>query len=332
MKKKQIIIKDEREVSLPLHKRLIENWLGKNPKITKSILRALGRQRASLVPDYIKIETTNACNGNCIYCPRAKMSRPLGFMDEALFKKIAQDIKKSGINCVHLQNYGEPLLDQGIFEKISLLKKQGIKSVCIFTNGLLLSEEVSHRLIESGLDEIGISIDTDIESVHDRTRKNLNFKDMLNNIQRLLELRGNLGRRLKITLCATVHEHNRDGIISFRDRWKVLVDEIHFQNAHGWSQNRNYLVRDNFPCQRLWLTFTVLWDGRVSLCCVDFDGKLILGDLTRESILEVWNNRRYEELRRAHLSLDKNCLPAICSNCDLWLKDSPLWIRKLFKL
>ena len=46
----------------------------------------------------------------------------------------------------------------------------------------------------------------------------------------------------------------------------------------------------HYPCYRPWLTFTVLWDGRVSLCCADFDGRTILGDLRTSTIQEIWNS------------------------------------------
>ena len=57
----------------------------------------------------------------------------------------------------------------------------------------------------------------------------------------------------------------------------------------------------NYPCYRPWLTFTVLWDGRVSLCCADFDGKTILGDLNTSTIQEIWNAEPYRAVRRQHL-------------------------------
>jgi radical SAM protein with 4Fe4S-binding SPASM domain len=81
-----------------------------------------------------------------------------------------------------------------------------------------------------------------------------------------------------------------------------------------------------FPCYRLWLTFTVLWDGRVSMCCADFDGRHIFGDLRSQSIAEVWNSPLYRAARRQHLESGG---PEICRSCDLPKKDSPLWIKKL---
>ncbi len=77
---------------------------------------------------------------------------------------------------------------------------------------------------------------------------------------------------------------------------------------------------------RLWLTFTVLWDGRVSMCCADFDGRHIFGDLRSQTIAEVWNSPVYRAARRQHLESGG---PGICRSCDLPKKDSPLWIKKL---
>jgi radical SAM protein with 4Fe4S-binding SPASM domain len=82
----------------------------------------------------------------------------------------------------------------------------------------------------------------------------------------------------------------------------------------------------NYPCYRPWLTFTALWDGRVSLCCADFDGSTILGDLRSSTIAEIWNSERYRAVRREHLESGG---PALCHSCDLPKKDSPLWITKL---
>ena len=68
----------------------------------------------------------------------------------------------------------------------------------------------------------------------------------------------------------------------------------------------------------------MLWDGRVSLCCADFDGREVLGDLRTSTIQDIWNGPAYREVRRAHLDHGG---PDICQSCDLPKKDSPLWIR-----
>ncbi len=64
----------------------------------------------------------------------------------------------------------------------------------------------------------------------------------------------------------------------------------------------------------------------MSLCCADFDGRHVLGDLRTSTIRDIWNNEAYVATRRAHLDHGG---PAICQACDLPKKDSPLWISKL---
>ncbi len=73
----------------------------------------------------------------------------------------------------------------------------------------------------------------------------------------------------------------------------------------------------------------MLWDGRVSLCCADFDGRVVLGDLRTSSIREVWESDTYRNVRREHLESGG---PTICRACDLPRKDSPLWIGKIIGL
>ena len=70
----------------------------------------------------------------------------------------------------------------------------------------------------------------------------------------------------------------------------------------------------------------MLWDGRVSLCCADFDGRTVLGDLSTSSIKEIWNAEPYRARPAAHLESGG---PDICRSCDLPKKDSPLWVTKL---
>ena len=71
---------------------------------------------------------------------------------------------------------------------------------------------------------------------------------------------------------------------AFIEHWRNVADKIHITELHNWAGTLNHESDVNYPCYRPWLTFTVLWDGRVSLCCADFDGKTILGDLNTQSI------------------------------------------------
>ena len=66
-------------------------------------------------------------------------------------------------------------------------------------------------------------------------------------------------------------------------------------------------------CKFLWESVVIAWDGRVVPCCFDYDAKMVLGDLKRSSLAEIWNSPAYVELRRAELE-GRNCNP-LCANC-----------------
>ena len=95
-------------------------------------------------------------------------------------------------------------------------------------------------------------------------------------------------RRPKLIL-SFVRQNNSADEQAFIEHWRKVADKIHITDLHNWAGTLNKESDVNYPCYRPWLTFTVLWDGRVSLCCADFDGRNVLGDLNTSTIQEIWN-------------------------------------------
>jgi len=50
-------------------------------------------------------------------------------------------------------------------------------------------------------------------------------------------------------------------------------------------------------CYDPWESLTVNWNGTVSLCCTDYS-KFLMGDTNQESIMTIWNNKRYQAVRQ----------------------------------
>ena len=72
-------------------------------------------------------------------------------------------------------------------------------------------------------------------------------------------------------------------------------------------------------CQDPWRTLVVNWNGTVSLCCADYH-KYEMGDVSKDSLVEIWNNEAYRNLPR-HLAGDASVsLPADhpCPSCVLY--------------
>jgi MoaA/NifB/PqqE/SkfB family radical SAM enzyme len=292
----------------------------------RKLLAATGRDRAPRWPDIVQIESTNLCNAKCVFCPRDEMHRRQGVMDFDLYRKVVDEAAALGITHVRVHNYGEPFLDRELVEKVRYAKSKGIAEVGMISNGSLITEEIAQGMIDAGLDAINISVDAAGKEVFEATRVHLDYDTVIGNIRALVRLRQAAGRTHPKLILSFVRQSNSADEQAFIAEWRQVADKIHITDLHNWAGTLHAESNVQFPCYRLWLTFTVLWDGRVSMCCADFDGRHIFGDLRTQTIAEVWNSPMYRAARREHLESGG---PGICRTCDLPKKDSPLWITKL---
>jgi MoaA/NifB/PqqE/SkfB family radical SAM enzyme len=307
-------------------RRAAERLLRAQAKPVRRLLLATGRERAPRLPEIVQIEATNICNAKCVFCPRDEMHRRQGIMSLELFKKIVDECAELGITHVRMHNYGEAFVDRKLVEKVRYAKQKGIQEVGMISNGSLITEPVAKGMIEAGLDAINISVDASGKEVFEATRIGLKYDNVIANIERLLRVRAESGKRRPKLILSFVRQNNSEDEQAFIEHWRAIADKIHVTDLHNWAGTLNTESDVNYPCYRPWLTFTVLWDGRVSLCCADFDGKTILGNLNTHSIAEIWNAELYRNVRRQHLESGG---PDVCRACDLPRKDSPLWITKL---
>jgi radical SAM protein with 4Fe4S-binding SPASM domain len=303
-----------------------ERLLLRNAKPIRRLLLATGRDKAVHLPDIVQIESTNLCNAKCVFCPRDEMHRRQGVMEMDLYKKIVDECAALGITHVRVHNYGEPFLDRQLVEKVRYAKSKGIAEVGMISNGSLITEEIARGMIDAGLDAINISVDASGKEVFEKTRIHLKYDEVIGNIKTLARLRKESGRKRPKLILSFVRQNNSADEQAFIDEWSTVADKVHVTDLHNWAGTLNTQSDVRYPCYRLWLTFTVLWDGRVSLCCADFDGRHILGDLRTQTIAQIWNSPAYRAVRKQHL---ENGGPEICRSCDLPKKDSPLWIKRL---
>jgi hypothetical protein len=265
-------------------------------------------------PRTVRVETTNHCQAACTFCPRDSIGRPKTFMKQELFESIVRQCAAGGCKLMHLHGFGEPLLDKQLPERIRFCKDAGIARVKIFTNGDLLKGALAEKLLESGVDEIKISIDGADSSEFNLLRVGLDYNKVLDNVKAFRALRDRAGREKPRIVAATCQTSNR---AQTEKMLEGIVDHIDFAKVHNWGGAIGMLTgqRIRKPCDRLWRTLTVLVNGDVSLCCLDYSGKELLGSANHQPIRAIWNNHRYRELRGLHRSSRQDQIP-ICKNCS----------------
>lgn len=107
----------------------------------------------------IYVEITNGCNLSCKMCYRNYWQDSIGFMGKDLFKRLMEQLNEfSSIDVFHFGGIGEPLVHPDFMEFMELAKKK--YQVHVSTNGTLLNDKVSEKIVNLGIDRIIFSLDS----------------------------------------------------------------------------------------------------------------------------------------------------------------------------
>jgi len=278
-------------------------------------------------PMGVEIEFTNRCNLSCIFCPNASHRRARGVMSPETLHVLACGIKDLEIADVTIGGFGEPLMDAGLPEKLDALRAgAGQAKISIVTNGVLLNGAIAERICRGRLaDSIHVSIDAEAGGPYADIHGADAFDAVVSNLKQLnkLKLQHNLDKpavhvRYKL-VSAGIRRYLR-----FVSVFSDIADAIHpYANLFQWPgssmpKNGVDLSRRGIKlaCGNLWKSARVNWNGDVVLCCQDYEGSVVLGNIREQSLLDIWNGDRIAKYRAAHLRGDFDRL-GICRECQI---------------
>lgn len=260
----------------------------------------------------LRLESTNHCNFSCSFCPHPTMEREKGFMSETAIRRLIDEASNLGFRMLDLRNFGEPIMDKRLATFASHARDKGFNKIYIHTNGHLLTPKRLDEWGEGGITEVNLSLSPRRE--FGETRPGIPIEKYFKNIESLVLANPKYLKILNV-------DYIRTGMSTPAEEaeFELWLKEVGIQkridiDLHNWGVGED---RDHYLCHRLWSSITILWNGDVSLCCLDYEGdyKLgYLGDGSSESLLDVINSRQYIEIRRNHMAgkfLEK------CASCDM---------------
>lgn len=280
-------------------------------------------------PRIFAVELTNFCNLSCLMCPRTFMKRKIGFMDFSLFKKIMNQIRGyNGYIWLHL--FGESLFHPQLGQFITYCSENNIKS-CLSTNATVLNEKNSFMILNSRLDHLLLSLDSVTKETYQKIRQGGDFDKTRDNILNFLEFKKKFNRIKPFTEIQIIRMNETESEINtFKKQWENLADRVFIKPFCTWAgqvetiakiAKPEHLYRSGrtarrYPCLRLWQDGVVLWNGDFVPCCMDFDGKMVLGNLEREKLDDIWNSAMMKRIRKEHV--ENNYTNPLCKNCVEW--------------
>lgn len=268
-----------------------------------------------LSPKYVQIELNNSCNANCKMCNIPNMTRRKGKMSDELFLKILQEAKENKVEYITPFLHGEPFLRDDFIDKLQMINDYVPEAkITIFTNASMLNEEKLHRLSEiKNIEQLVFSFPGGTKEVYEKVTE-LNFENSVKNIKNAFSILKNTPMRISMPK----YKDNESTEEDFYLLWKGYPCSTY--DTYNYLGNVDGTLSDICyeHCDRAFRSMTILYDGRVCLCCMDSDGDYIMGDISWDSMVEIWNNENYSELRRLH-GICRNAYKP-CNMCTLDLK------------
>jgi radical SAM protein with 4Fe4S-binding SPASM domain len=288
-------------------------------------------------PATFNLEPTNLCNLSCQMCPRDKSQRKPGYLDMGLFKKIVDEAKEFGPRHFVLHKDGEPLLHKNIVDMVRYIKESHKgNTTYISTNGLLLTEDKALGLINVQLDQLHISVGAATPETYLKIRGG-NLETVENNIKRFITLKGSLSSQKPIlTLQIIKMTETSEEIQLFINKWRPYKANFSIPNFLTWGGAENNAImkeqkpRKRYPCHSLWFAPSINWDGKVSICCIDWNNEEIIGDLSRQTLAKIWQSDKIKQYRQYHLSGNYDKIP-LCRNCNYWRETPNFFFRWQYK-
>jgi len=285
-------------------------------------------------PVIFNIETTNLCNMQCAMCPRTtQMTRPIETMSLETFKKIIDQVKpwshmewKKWLDFVkrnyiispddkenyfflyiipqviNLHGYGEPLLDKTIYEKVAYMTKNNLQSY-FSSNPYNVTVEKGKKLMDAGLAYFKLSSDSIklFEKTEDIIKKLISMQSRTTFILDIVDNLKDYAKLEEMFKGYNTYMYNKSKDNQWYDKAELEQSSIH------WLE----------PCQFPWSSMSIMSNGSVVPCTQDFNNEMVMGNVNKQALKDIWKNVHYHKFRKNML---KQQTPCKCiDRCDMKL-------------
>jgi len=290
----------------------------------------------------LMIEPTNICNLNCPLCMAGSGldKRPKGSMNFRQFKEVVSPAKDF-LEFIYLWGWGEPFLAPDIMEMIDYVGKKNIV-VDVHTNGTVLNKKIMDQFRGNPKVKITFSIDGATQKTYGYYRRGGQLREVLKNLSYLIKLKEKYklssitiiwqflimrtNEREISTVCQMAEEIGVDKL-----RLKTIgIGKKHPQYNDFMPDNRKYYRERKQPITRKECEFInpgcpyVLWNGDVTPCCHDYTQDYLMGNALGESLLGIWQNKKYSQFRKDY----RKNINTLCNTKCKFKKTSQIYFKE----
>jgi MoaA/NifB/PqqE/SkfB family radical SAM enzyme len=285
-------------------------------------------------PSQIVIDATELCNLECVHCPHPQFKKSRHYtgrsLDPGLNARMVDEVREHGRECTQYIRYtgeGEPLLHPDGYRMIEYAARHSGVFVTLTTNGTIMDERRTQRLLESGVHLIDISIDAFTQATYGSIRVKGNLAVTTANVLRLIRWVRESRSHTRVVVSFIEQPQNIAEAGDFERFWRDHgAEEVVIRRLHS-SAGAVIAIADvlrartaglpRYPCLYPWERITLNPRGELAFCPQDWVHGSVVADYRTTTVREVWRGTFYEGLRRAHLASDFQS-HAFCGGCPDW--------------
>lgn len=271
-----------------------------------------------------------------------------GLLTMELFHRILDNVKEHA-HTMQFYFQGEPLLNKQLPEMIAMAHQVGLYTI-VSTNAQALNRSTAEALVKSGLSHIIVSIDGFSEESYAAYRVGGSLHKALEGLQHLANAKAELHSRIRIELQVLRLKTNEHEWLWIKKNYKKLgathlvfktAQLYNFEHGHPLMPtderySRYKKIADGTyvhkkssrlsplalsphrlitlqSCLRLWSGCVITTTGEVLPCCYDKEQHHSLGNITTQSLSDIFHSPKANTLRKHILT---GHLPKMCKNCD----------------
>ena len=265
-------------------------------------------------PAEVSLETLALCNAKCEFCTYPELERIGTSMSDDLISSVMMQLaefKKPFFFSPFKVN--EPFLDKRIMSILAGLNVLApLARLRLFTNGSPLTLEKITQINELvNIEHLWVSLNSTDPVRYEQIMK-IPFDVTARKLDMLHEFE-DFNHLVVLSRVASLDQFdNSDFYNVCRTRWPKFTPTL--IKRDGWLGDVNAPVAaiPDAPCSR-WFELSICANGIVSLCCMDGHGKYAIGDIKKNSLLEIYNHPFWRE-RREKMMSRKQIFP--CSTCS----------------
>jgi MoaA/NifB/PqqE/SkfB family radical SAM enzyme len=285
-------------------------------------------------PSQITVDATEICNLACIHCPHPEFKKTEHYhgdmLNPELNAKLAEEVRDAGSVCEYIRytSNGEPLAHAKIFEMMTYAKKVSGAAVTLTTNGKIMRQAQSEKILEAGVDLVDISLDAFTPETYAKIRVGGNLVTTRENILNLIRLRDQKpGSKLKVIVSYIEQDLNRNETKDFEAYWNDAgADFVVVRKLHSAAGSKTDLAIDLWSdvgsaerraCLYPWERVILKANGFIGFCPTDWEDGSSVAHYGNVTIKELWQGEFFKNLREAHIKNDYSC-HKFCGKCPDW--------------